>query len=476
MPTSRTYRHEIVRCDVSHRRATAAALSTRHVHEQDHGKQPHRSKYYVDEDGGECDATGTQQTIRTRSDHEHGNRIMTLVHEERNEDGAELHALVIGVGEYPWLEGGASPSSRAVTDGMGQLDSPPISAKAFCDWLIVEYAHGNRRLATVDLLLSEPGGGTYSRPQVDGTRGEPFGIEQADIATIREAARVWKARGRASPDDMLIFFFCGHGVSAGFKYALLASDFARDEESAWDGAFSLDGLAEYMRDSTASRQVFFVDACRVASANLLSMHATRLDTLVGVRLPLNVEVEQSIYYSALGGQAAYGRLDDVSLFTSALLKGLRGHGASDNDGYWAIDTTVLHRAISSQLSELADPVNGLVQTPQTGYQSAFEIARLPAIPVVPLYIKPSWHEGDDPPDEIATVSIHRADETLVEWRTPWNAQLDCSWKPNRFQSDLEAGEMYSCSVRFDDGQTVTTPRRPLMPPYRIVEISKNGDA
>jgi hypothetical protein len=49
-------------------------------------------------------------------------------------DGPATHALVIGVGAYPHLIGGTGRTKY--NDGMGQLTSPPISARLFASWLM----------------------------------------------------------------------------------------------------------------------------------------------------------------------------------------------------------------------------------------------------------------------------------------------------------------------------------------------------
>ena len=49
--------------------------------------------------------------------------------------GPATHALVIGVGDYPHLNGGTKKRTDQ-HDGMEQLTSPPISARQFASWLL----------------------------------------------------------------------------------------------------------------------------------------------------------------------------------------------------------------------------------------------------------------------------------------------------------------------------------------------------
>lgn len=396
---------------------------------------------------------------------------MTLVHEVDRGNAPGVHALVVGVGRYPWLVGGdEDPRGREITEGMGQLVSPPVSARAIVDWLLGSYWHPDRRLASVDLLLSDPGNMTYVDPAETMHQ-----VEEATRDRVKAAARAWKQRGRA--DDLLFFFFCGHGVSAGFEYALLCSDYGADAEQPWEGSIGLPGLVENMRSARASKQIYFVDACRVGSAALLgTQHTFKPDALVGSTLPLNGQVKQAVYYSTLGGAPAFGLIGQTSLFTAALLKALGGAAASDNEDRWAVETTLLQRTLDHLLGELADPVHGLVQTPQMGTQSVFEVVGLQHVPVVPLYIRPVWHEGEDPPDEVVSVQITREGEPLLAWGRPWDAHGEVSWAPSRFRSDLEAGLRYRCVVTFEDGPAFESRAQVLTPPYRTVKVRVDGDA
>ena len=54
--------------------------------------------------------------------------------------GGAVHALVIGIGDYPHLIGGSGPLTPS-HDGMQQLSSPPVSARAVADWLIADFRH-----------------------------------------------------------------------------------------------------------------------------------------------------------------------------------------------------------------------------------------------------------------------------------------------------------------------------------------------
>jgi hypothetical protein len=63
------------------------------------------------------------------------------------------HAFVIGIGEYPRLDGGPQPRF-AHFEAMGQPSSPPVSARGFAEWLLSPTGYRNPAcpLASLDLL------------------------------------------------------------------------------------------------------------------------------------------------------------------------------------------------------------------------------------------------------------------------------------------------------------------------------------
>ena len=76
-----------------------------------------------------------------------------LVYENPIPAGPATHAIVIGVGDYPHLNGGAERKTQD-HENMGQLTSPPVSARQFASWLIESFHHPAKPLATVSLMLS----------------------------------------------------------------------------------------------------------------------------------------------------------------------------------------------------------------------------------------------------------------------------------------------------------------------------------
>ena len=111
-----------------------------------------------------------------------------LVHEQ-DVAGSATHALVIGVGSYPHLVGGGR---RLTTDneGMRQLRSPPVSARAFARWLFT-MRYLPKPLASLALLVSEEPQQSFLNPW---TRIE-HPVAAATFEHVRDAIKAWKVRG-----------------------------------------------------------------------------------------------------------------------------------------------------------------------------------------------------------------------------------------------------------------------------------------
>jgi Caspase domain len=294
------------------------------------------------------------------------------------------HALVIGVGRYPYLIGGDAPSPNA--DGMKQLTSPPISARAFADWLIGEYCDDDRPLASVALLLSEPN----PQPFINRRTGLQYHVQDGTIANIATAVKQWKLRGNTSTDNRLIFYFCGHGISQGDDMALLASDFGADDDNPLNAALDFRKLTLGLKKCAACQQLFFIDACRANSDVLIG----NTDGYAGV-VPLKPDRRPDAlprrlfvpYYSTLAGDQSHARPGKVSLFTEALLKALGGAGSDNPEGDWRVTTSRLQEAIDHFMKEpsFAGAIAG-VQVPVAGEMPVFEFHHLPGPPMVPVYV------------------------------------------------------------------------------------------
>jgi hypothetical protein len=394
---------------------------------------------------------------------------MTVVVDNATPAGVvgQTHLFVIGIDSYPWLNGGATARGPNITDGMGQLSSPAKSARDLVDWFLTQFKNPARPLGSINMLLSQDGNQSYTDPD-----GVFHAIDVATIGNIETAAEEWKARGDANQDDLLIFFFSGHGISAGARYALLARNYGESLARPLKGAISFTDFVDGMKSCKANHQMFFVDACRVASGVLLTDNTTETgNILVAKSLPLTKLMNQSVYFASLADAPAYGRANLPTLFTEGLLFSLRGPGASDATGEWWINTTRLQEAMNHFVDGLANPDYPRAQTPASGVLTTFDFHSLGADAVVPLYLLPDFEYEDSPPSEIAQVTISTEGNLVVDWVPPGAGNPGCEWKINRFRSWISAGKPHVVDVHFGPAECKQF-NTIVSPPYRVIKVAR----
>ncbi|HUG30217.1 MAG TPA: caspase family protein [Candidatus Limnocylindria bacterium] len=339
--------------------------------------------------------------------------------------GPATHAIVIGVSHYPHLNGGGGRLSTA-REGMGQLSSPTVSARAFASWLIEELEDPNKPLASVALLLSERRRKRFRNPR---TKKELL-VEKATLPNVAAAIADWKAQGDRNPEHRLIFYFCGHGIAQGADVALLMADFGSDPNDALLGALDFVRFRSGMDACTARQQVYFVDACRASSDTLLAqLGRAGLPVIApNPNAPRPPQPsQQPIYYSTLAGQDAYGRAKQPSIFTDALLRSFSGAGADDTNGDWRVETTQLNRAIDVYMQRAIESGQSRAQVPATVELSTFDLHFLSRPPVVPTVVQCQPSEET----ELARLSWGLAGQPRRTERPP---------EPRRWELELPLGD------------------------------------
>ena len=252
--------------------------------------------------------------------------------------GAGTHVLLIGVGRYAYGQGAAA---TPVAGDLRQLSSPPISARAMADWFRREFRNPVKPLASISLLISEEGNAA-ARP--------------ATLANVRQAASRWAERLRSNPDNLAVFYFCGHGASLGQKAALLLEDFGKPGEE-YDGAIDVDVLCATMKNSPAIQQAFFFDCCRTAADDLYQNEpgiGSRIVSAVRLQRGHNIPTQQFVLFPTVGGEEAFGVRNQASVFTSSILDAVGFAAADDTTGPWRVTTGNLLTAVD-QLTRLRVP-------------------------------------------------------------------------------------------------------------------------
>jgi hypothetical protein len=377
--------------------------------------------------------------------------------DETNAAGPATHAIVIGVGAYPHLVGG----TERLTDwneGMEQLTSPVLSARALASWLIDNLRDPAKPLATVALLLSE----TSPRPFRNPRTGTDHVIETASMGNARQALAEWKNRG-AGNEDRLLFYFCGHGLGSGTKLALLLSDFGHNENDPLDAAIDFDGFHLGMETCAAREQCFFIDTCRANSDTTLGAGGYMGVPIVKpdfsrLQIPAPVPREAPIFYSTMLGQDAYGKPGRCSPFADALLWALGGAGSDCNEGDWRVSTTGLKRAIDFSMARAFDAGSQRAPVPATNNLTTFYFHYLTAEPSATVFV------GCQPQDANPFARLsYRFGGAVQDRPAP---------SPEDWELDLLAGD-YEFLATFNPGGPYAGPARKewyVNPPYRKVRL------
>ena len=250
--------------------------------------------------------------------------------------GPKTHVLLIGVGGYPFLKDGTSARKQsAELQDLGQLTSPIASVSSLYEKM-VEYNNKSvwsRKLGSIEMLLSPPPG---SAPVLPG-----LNIENASLANIQRAYFSWKGRCDQDEDNVALFYYCGHGFQKKYHF-LLADDFGEIPQNPWLGAFNFDDTRDAFYSCKAKTPIFLVDACRQVTIEMLQNDLT----VAPIENPSLFNPEESKNHLTLkataSGQSAYGKKNQPTYFVQAVISGLDGLVArQDENDDWLIETSCL---------------------------------------------------------------------------------------------------------------------------------------
>jgi hypothetical protein len=383
---------------------------------------------------------------------------MTAIVDKPGTVGA--HALVVGVGEYPWLDGGSQPRFQHF-EGMGQLSSPPQSARAFADWVLRDFggaAQPLHTLASLEVLLSDPASTDYVAPD-----GVVHPVERATSQAIEDAVLRWYARGDADANNLLLFYYCGHGIARGLKTTLLPEDYGSKQQPASASlplAIDFDELYLGMDQCKARQQLYFIDACRVASGVLMKSHlVTGKAVIPGLAAPTAPPRNAPVYNGAVPGTQAFGRVGKASFFTDALLKAFRGAAADDSSGRWVLQTDRIQSGVHYHLRRAVASSAAQGQfASATNLGPPFEIHPLDAPAEIPVEVTcdPSAHNPQ------AQLTVKDNAGAVLMARNPAAAQ---PW-----EIELPVGDFEFEAAVNGAAVAAVSSKQPVRPPFRTVRI------
>jgi Caspase domain len=346
---------------------------------------------------------------------------MSLIY-EREVRGSAVHALVVGVGAYPWAKPGASPygsDTPAHLRKLPDLNSAPAGARRFADWLIWHADHLPAPLASVELAVSAPpwappGNAQYewkARIKTPGAdpRGASTAVSFTDGNSILEAGKRWASRLQATPDQIAVFYICGHGTAVPTRSVVWLSDVAGpDYRSAWEPFVDVQYLAGVIsRLPTLKEGYLFIDACQEIVADVVF---GELDEAVNVGHGLEFFVRRGLTAARnkvlllVPGPVGTIAFDDGEggggRFTHVLIEALNGAAARNytGAGHWGVVIDSLPRAMKILYRLRGWPLDGFDPTPVRMLLTATPIVCFPTPPKVRFAVML------DPPEAINQAS------------------------------------------------------------------------
>ena len=261
---------------------------------------------------------------------------------------AATHVMIVGVGLYVFGKGQRNPS--VVGGDLRQLTSPPISARAIADWFITHFRNNGKPLGSVSLLVSDSQPTPYVPPKPKGVAGARI-PPPATLANVRAAAKEWAARLSSHPDNLAVFYFCGHGVSSGQAAALLLEDFGEPGND-FASAVDFEAFSSVMKNSPAIQQVYFLDCCRTTADELYANQkqiGTNIVTLLQLQRGHTASTQRCVLFPTLDGEKAFGIAKEVSAFTRSLIDAMSFAAADPSRGAWTTSTGRLIDSVTEML-------------------------------------------------------------------------------------------------------------------------------
>lgn len=231
-----------------------------------------------------------------------------------------LHALIVGISAYRYLEGG--PEAVADHWDMGQLTSTASSAFKMHEWLLKAAAEGRLPvpLATSRVLLSPAPAEAHLHGKAD----------PATFSNLRKYANAWREDAKSDPNNFTLLYFAGHGVQRTKKDAVLClEDFRNPNDPVLDLAAEFESIHGGMspsdnRPNIARTQWYVVDTCRLQPEQLKEFEAPKARDVFDRELSGKDDRCCPTFYAAVSNHAAHAIPGGQTLFSKAIIDCLEG--------------------------------------------------------------------------------------------------------------------------------------------------------
>lgn len=387
---------------------------------------------------------------------------MTIVFDDQSPQPG-THALLIGVGDYPWLMDGSEPEAERFAHHMkmGQLSSPPLSIEALANWLMDGgngFHNPKQPLRSLELLCSAATPFRWTPPG-----GAPTDIQRADRDVTANAIVKWKDRASRNSENIALLYFCGHGLAfSASQNSLLLDSFGRNSAEPMVDAIAIDALRLGLQRHCAARyQCLFIDACRNPPTREFidtfgDEDAGAAVIAGGVKRTIGEKIAPVYFATGLAAKA-YGQAGQPSIFMQGLLKCFRGVASREEADHYAVIFEALAEGINKCVESLAfSTVPQFCQAYEAGYPFAFHRLRDDPEVIVKIFTR----DEQLLPDVIFSHARDGTDEPPIERRpgqpSPW-------WVP------LRLGR-YIFKAISSQGNPVGNQLRDVAPPGAQVQL------
>jgi Caspase domain len=269
-----------------------------------------------------------------------------------------VHALIVGVSDYQFLPA-LDDIPREETWFLTKLSSPALSA--FKVYQRLRQDDLRLPLKTVRLLLSpsqrelqaEPALAQITMPSPAATTAP-----RADRFAFERAARAWRTDATKTADDLIIFYFAGHGIQRVIDEGIiLLDDFLEHDHPPLAKSATVGNLRSGLTPSVkfpkvAKTQFFFIDTCLLEPKSLGKFANPQPFDVFGAETygPPDRR-ESAVLFSTVNRAAAIGRDGKLSHFAEALISAF-DHGAEDavdpdgNGPVWPITAHTIKTAVN----------------------------------------------------------------------------------------------------------------------------------
>jgi hypothetical protein len=276
---------------------------------------------------------------------------MTTVFKNERCSHPQTHVFIIGVGQYSYLINGKEQKEFNNFLRLNQLTSAPNSARMLANWIIENLNNPEAPLGSVEMLLSSsndqyrpPEHSNISNDIVDGAGTDEITVDRANMNNIKDAFDIWYERCNSHPNNVAIFYFCGHGIEKG-NLALLTEDFGANINRQFENSFDFHSTYRGMEGCQARTQCYFVDSCREVPLEILDHLELNNMSLKDPKVNSQSSLDALVLFAASRNSQAWGRTDGITRFTDALIKSLDGLGSFKSAGRWQIRTDKLSTAV-----------------------------------------------------------------------------------------------------------------------------------